>query len=117
MILYFVLRRMIAELREKLRDASTSESDAEMAGPIEQLLRAAETKRNHCVDSINKTQLAIHKAVKVEEAGDKFRRELDWLRRNSAETPLKDTEQKLKVIWQHQKRPFSLCDCGIKQSI
>lgn len=88
---------MIAELRSKLRDASTSESDAEMAGPIEKLLRAAESKRNHCVDSINKTQLAIHKAVKVEETGDKFKRELDWLRRNSAETPLKDTEQKLRV--------------------
>lgn len=88
---------MIADLRSKLREASSSESDAEMVAPIEQLLKAAETKRNHCVDSINKTQLAIHKAVKVEEVGDKFKRELDWLRKNLADSPLKEAEERLRV--------------------
>uniref|UniRef100_A0A914HK11 Dystrophin n=1 Tax=Globodera rostochiensis TaxID=31243 RepID=A0A914HK11_GLORO len=90
--------KMIIELRKRLRDASTSESDPEMIGPFKQLLRTAETKRNHCMDSINKTQLAIHKAVKVEEVGDKFKRELDWLRRNSEETSPKDTEEKLRHL-------------------
>ncbi|KAI3422321.1 hypothetical protein GPALN_012844 [Globodera pallida] len=90
--------KMIIELRKRLRDASTSESDPEMIGPFKQLLRTAETKRNHCMDNINKTQLAIHKAVKMEEVGDKFKRELDWLRRNSEETSPKDTEEKLRHL-------------------
>ncbi|KAL3082305.1 hypothetical protein niasHT_031478 [Heterodera trifolii] len=44
--------------QKRLRDASTSESDAEMVKRIKKLLRTAETKRkrNHCMDSINKTQ-------------------------------------------------------------
>jgi hypothetical protein len=96
-IFVHLMYRMIAELRSRLRAASSSESDVEMVAPIELLLRAAETKRNHCVDSINKTQLAIHKAVKVEEVGDKFKRELDWLRRNLADSPLREAEQRLKV--------------------
>ncbi|KAL3082936.1 hypothetical protein niasHS_010738 [Heterodera schachtii] len=90
--------KMIVELRKRLRDASTSESDAEMVEPIKKLLRTAETKRNHCMDSINKTQLAIHKAVKVEETGDKFRRELEWMRRHLEETSPRDTEEKLKQL-------------------
>uniref|UniRef100_A0A183C715 Calponin-homology (CH) domain-containing protein n=1 Tax=Globodera pallida TaxID=36090 RepID=A0A183C715_GLOPA len=90
--------KMIIELRKRLRDASTSESDPEMIGPFKQLLRTAETKRNHCMDNINKTQLAIHKAVKMEEVGDKFKRELDWLRRNSEETSPKYTEEKLRHL-------------------
>uniref|UniRef100_A0A183CP02 Dystrophin n=1 Tax=Globodera pallida TaxID=36090 RepID=A0A183CP02_GLOPA len=76
--------KMIIELRKRLRDASTSESDPEMIGPFKQLLRTAETKRNH--------------SVKMEEVGDKFKRELDWLRRNSEETSPKDTEEKLRHL-------------------
>uniref|UniRef100_A0A1I8B635 Calponin-homology (CH) domain-containing protein n=2 Tax=Meloidogyne hapla TaxID=6305 RepID=A0A1I8B635_MELHA len=91
---------MIAELRNKRCAASSSESDVEMVGPIEGLLRAAETKRNHCVDSINKTQLAIHKAVKLEEIGDQFKRELEWLRKNLSvdESSLRESFERIKYL-------------------
>ena len=96
---------MITELRNKRCAASSSESDVEMVvffemvAPLEGLLRAAETKRNHCVDSINKTQLSIHKAVKLEEIGDQFKRELEWLRRNLSveESSLKESFERIKV--------------------
>ncbi|CAK5089036.1 unnamed protein product [Meloidogyne enterolobii] len=91
---------MIAELRNKRCAASSSESDVEMVAPLEGLLRAAETKRNHCVDSINKTQLSIHKAVKLEEIGDQFKRELEWLRRNLSvdESSLKESLERIKYL-------------------
>lgn len=51
-------------------------NDNLLKGSIEKLAKSAETKRNNIVDSINKTQLALHKFVKAEECGDKFLREI-----------------------------------------
>lgn len=38
---------------------------------MSKLIKSAEIKRNNILDSINKTQLAIHKFVKAEEIADK----------------------------------------------
>lgn len=85
---------LIAEVREKLKTTDEVNTQA-----LDKFLRSAQTKRNNIVDSINKTQLAIHKFVKAEECADRHKIILDRLKINQKEMNVQQYENELKVYY------------------
>lgn len=89
---------LIAEVREKLFYKMQFKTNDEVnTHGLDKFLRSAETKRNNIVDSINKTQLAIHKFVKAEECADRYKIVLDRLKMRQKEISLYEFENELKV--------------------
>ncbi|KAI1731516.1 calponin homology (CH) domain-containing protein [Ditylenchus destructor] len=100
--------QMISEIHDKLReckdlaesiDTSTPEHSQliSVIGMLEKLLASTQAHRNNVVDSVNKTQLAIHKFVKAEEIADRHKTALDRLRSDST-TDLREIERQLRTL-------------------
>lgn len=99
--------RIVAEAQERLADADETQQqptpsvDAELLSAIQSLLRESEAKRDAFTESLERTQLALHKFVKAEEAADRQKTQLERAKAqaNSPEDAidLREAEQQLNV--------------------
>lgn len=89
---------LIAEIREKLyHEMQLKKKEEGNTLALDKFLRSAEAKRSNIVDSINKTQLAIHKFVKAEECADRYKIVLDKIKISQKQMNLQESELELKV--------------------